>query len=223
MSQKQITALIIIFLYMIATIAIGLIVSKMKSKKKASQSNEDFLMAGKSLGPLTLAGTLFAANTGGASTTGIATNVFQYGLSASWYVIAGGIGFILVSFIAPYFRRAAASTVPQIIGKRYGKPSHMVTAFTSIAALFMATGAQIIATWRVRLRRGIAQGAVRRPDLRTRGSGLYAGKGRRGCVQGCPYPCGRGGIRCRCRARGPDGGCPLMPSATSESERHSNQ
>ncbi len=146
MSQKQITALIIIFLYMIATIAIGLIVSKMKSKKKASQSNEDFLMAGKSLGPLTLAGTLFAANTGGASTTGIATNVFQYGLSASWYVIAGGIGFILVSFIAPYFRRAAASTVPQIIGKRYGKPSHMVTAFTSIAALFMATGAQIIAT-----------------------------------------------------------------------------
>lgn len=93
MSQKQITALIIIFLYMIATIAIGLIVSKMKSKKKASQSNEDFLMAGKSLGPLTLAGTLFAANTGGASTTGIATNVFQYGLSASWYVIAGGIGF----------------------------------------------------------------------------------------------------------------------------------
>ena len=144
MSQKQITALIIIFLYMIATIAIGLIVSKMKSKKKASQSNEDFLMAGKSLGPLTLAGTLFAANTGGAST--IATNVFQYGLSASWYVIAGGIGFILVSFIAPYFRRAAASTVPQIIGKRYGKPSHMVTAFTSIAALFMATGAQIIAT-----------------------------------------------------------------------------
>ena len=146
MSQKQITALIIIFLYMIATIAIGLIVSKMKSKKKASQSNEDFLMAGKSLGPLTLAGTLFAANTGGASTTGIATNVFQYCLSASWYVIAGGIGFILVSFIAPYFRRAAASTVPQIIGKRYGKPSHMVTAFTSIAALFMATGAQIIAT-----------------------------------------------------------------------------
>lgn len=59
---------------------------------------------------------------------------------------------------------------------------------------------------RVRLRRGIAQGAVRRPDLRTRGSGLYAGKGRRGRVQGCPYPCGRGGIRCRCRARGPDGG-----------------
>lgn len=146
MSGKQTTALVIIFIYMALTIILGLVVSKRKQAKQAKQSNEDFLMAGKSLGPLVLAGTLFAANTGGASTTGIATNVFTYGLSASWYVIAAGIGFVLVSFIAPYFRKAQASTVPQIIGKRYGKASHIFTAFTSIAALFMATGAQIIAT-----------------------------------------------------------------------------
>lgn len=142
MNNTQITALIIILLYMLATVAIGLISSREKDKK----SNDDFLMASKSLGPVVLAGTLFAANTGGASTTGIATNVYQYGLSASWYVIAAGIGFILVSFIAPYFRRASANTVPQIISLRYGKASHIFTAFTSIAALFMATGAQIIAT-----------------------------------------------------------------------------
>jgi SSS family solute:Na+ symporter len=141
-NNTQITALIIILLYMLATVAIGLISSREKDKK----SNDDFLMASKSLGPVVLAGTLFAANTGGASTTGIATNVYQYGLSASWYVIAAGIGFILVSFIAPYFRRASANTVPQIISLRYGKASHIFTAFTSIAALFMATGAQIIAT-----------------------------------------------------------------------------
>lgn len=144
MQDKQTTALIIIMLYMALTIGIGFFVSWKNSKKE--QSNEDFLMAGKSLGPVVLAATLFAANTGGASTTGIATNVFQYGLSASWYVIAAGIGFVLVSFIAPYFRRSSATTVPQIIQKRYGKNSHIITAFTSIAALFMATGAQILAT-----------------------------------------------------------------------------
>ena len=143
---KQLTALVIIFLYMVLTVVVGLVSSKRKQAKKAQQSNDDFLMAGKSLGPLVLAGTLFAANTGGASTTGIATNVYSYGLSAAWYVIAAGIGFVLVSFIAPYFRKAQASTVPQIISKRYGKASHIFTAFTSIAALFMATGAQIIAT-----------------------------------------------------------------------------
>lgn len=146
MNSTQITALIVILLYMAATVALGLIISQRKKAKAGKQSNEDFLMAGKSLGPLVLAGTLFAANTGGASTTGIATNVYSYGLSACWYVIAAGIGFVLVSFIAPYFRRSSASTVPEIISKRYGKASHIFTAFTSIAALFMATGAQIIAT-----------------------------------------------------------------------------
>lgn len=147
MNSAQKTALIIIILYMIATVAIGLIASYMKKKKSGSgNANEDFLMAGKSLGPLMLAATLFAANTGGASTTGIATNVYSYGLSASWYVIASGIGFILVSFVAPFFRKSASNTVPEIIGKRYGKPSHIFTAITSILALFMATGAQIIAT-----------------------------------------------------------------------------
>ncbi|MFA6877671.1 MAG: sodium:solute symporter family protein, partial [Fusobacterium sp.] len=103
MNSTQMTALIIIFIYMGVTVCIGLFVSRKKSKE--IQSNDDFLMASKSLGPVVLAGTLFAANTGGASTTGIATNVYQYGLSASWYVIASGIGFVLVSFIAPYFRR----------------------------------------------------------------------------------------------------------------------
>ncbi|SDL13170.1 sodium:solute symporter family protein [Natronincola ferrireducens] len=146
MSSTQITTLVIILLYMAATVAIGLIASNRQKSKTEKQSNDDFLMASKSLGPIVLAGTLFAANTGGASTTGIATNVYKYGLSASWYVIAAGIGFILVSFIAPYFRKAQASTVPEIISKRYGKSSHIFTAITSITALFMATGAQIIAT-----------------------------------------------------------------------------
>ena len=146
MSNVQITALVIILLYMAATVALGLFISARKKKKQAMQSNDDFLMAGKSLGPVVLAATLFAANTGGASTTGIASNVYTYGLSACWYVIAAGIGFVLVSFIAPYFRRSSSSTVPEIISKRYGKASHIFTAFTSIAALFMATGAQIIAT-----------------------------------------------------------------------------
>ena len=94
MSSTQITALSIILIYMAATVVIGLYASNRKKNKKEKQSNEDFLMASRSLGPFVLAGTLFAANTGGASTTGIATNVLKYGLSASWYVIAAGIGFV---------------------------------------------------------------------------------------------------------------------------------
>ena len=81
MNQIQTTTLVIILLYMALTVFIGLMASRKERKK---QSNSDFLMAGKSLGPLMLAGTLFAANTGGASTTGIASNVYLYGVSACW-------------------------------------------------------------------------------------------------------------------------------------------
>lgn len=144
--SKQNIALIVILVYMALTVAIGLISSARKKREKAEQSNEDFLMAGKSLGVLALAGTLFAANTGGASTIGIAQNVYRDGLSSAWYVIAAGIGFVIVSFVASYFRRSAANTVPQIIGMRFGKKSHLFTAVVQILALFMATGAQIIAT-----------------------------------------------------------------------------
>ncbi len=146
MDSKQTTALVVILIYMALTVAIGLISSAKKKRMSATQSNEDFLMAGKSLGVLALAGTLFAANTGGASTIGIAQNIYRDGLSSAWYVIAAGIGFVIVSFVASYFRRSSANTVPQIIGMRFGKPSHLFTAIVQIVALFMATGAQIIAT-----------------------------------------------------------------------------
>lgn len=146
MDSKQTTALVVILIYMALTVAIGLVSSYRKKKVKAQQSNEDFLMAGKSLGVLALAGTLFAANTGGASTIGIAQNIYRDGLSSAWYVIAAGIGFVIVSFVASYFRRSSANTVPQIIGMRFGKSSHLFTAIIQIVALFMATGAQIIAT-----------------------------------------------------------------------------
>lgn len=144
--QNTTQTLIVIILYLILTVVIGLVASAKQKRQAKEQTAEDFLMAGKSLGALALAGTLFAANTGGASTTGVANNVYRFGLSASWYVIAGGIGFVLISFIAPYFRRAGANTVPEVIGMRFGKRSHIITAITSILALFMATGAQIIAT-----------------------------------------------------------------------------
>ncbi|NLF20027.1 MAG: sodium:solute symporter family protein, partial [Clostridiaceae bacterium] len=92
MDSKQTIALVVILIYMALTVAIGLVTSYRKKKVKAQQSNEDFLMAGKSLGVLALAGTLFAANTGGASTIGIAQNIYRDGLSSAWYVIAAGIG-----------------------------------------------------------------------------------------------------------------------------------
>jgi len=132
----------IIILYMATMIGIGIYASKRKVK-----SSKDYLLAGRSLGPFMMAGTLAAAEIGGGSTVGVASKAFgSWGLSAGWYVVCAGIGIFLVSFVAPYLRKSMATTVPEIIARRYGGTAHKITTILAITGLFIATAVQIIAT-----------------------------------------------------------------------------
>ena len=132
----------IVLAYMATMIVISLYVSFKKVK-----SSEDYHLAGRSLGPLMMAGTLAAAEIGGGSTIGVASKAYgEWGLSAGWYVVCAGIGIFLVSFIAPFLRRSMATTVPEILARRYGRPSHMISTFLSLCTLFVATAAQVKAT-----------------------------------------------------------------------------
>ena len=70
-------------------------------------SNTDFMVAGRRLGPLLMAGTLAATEIGGGSSLGVVQNGMSgFGLSASWYITTMGIAFVILSFIAPKFRAA---------------------------------------------------------------------------------------------------------------------
>ena len=127
---------------MAVMIGIALFVSLRKVK-----NSEDFHLAGRSLGPLMMAGTLAAAEIGGGSTVGVAQRAYSsWGLSAGWYVVCAGIGIFLVSFVAPFLRRSMATTVPEIVARRYGMPSHIITTLLSLLTLFVATAAQVKAT-----------------------------------------------------------------------------
>lgn len=131
----------IIIVYMCCMIGIGLY-----AKTKIKDST-DYHLAGRRLGVVMLAGTLAATEIGGGSSIGVASKAYgAWGLSAGWYVVASGIGIFLVSFIAPYMRRAMATTVPEIIGRRYGTPSHAITSVLSLIALVALAAAQITAT-----------------------------------------------------------------------------
>lgn len=132
----------IVVAYMAVMIGIALYVSKRKVK-----NSKDFHLAGRSLGPMMMAGTLAAAEIGGGSTVGVAAKAYgDWGLSAGWYVVCSGVGIFLVSFVAPFLRNAMATTVPEILERRYGKPTHIITTVLSITTLFIATAVQIIAT-----------------------------------------------------------------------------
>lgn len=133
-----ITATIII--YVIVMIGVSLYA------KSRIKNTDDYHLAGRRLGTIMLAGTLAATEIGGGSTIGVTAKAYgEWGLSAAWYVIATGIGILLVAFIAPYMRRALATTVPEIIGRRYGRSSYLLTSVLSIISLVSLAAAQMTA------------------------------------------------------------------------------
>ena len=110
-------------------------------------TNTDFMVAGRRLGPLLMAGTLAATEIGGGSSLGVVQNGMSgFGLSASWYITTMGIAFIILSFIAPKFRAATVKTVPEYFRRRYGKSCGLITAVIMLLPLVGLTAGQFIAS-----------------------------------------------------------------------------
>lgn len=131
----------ILIIYMIINLAIGVY-----SGKKI-KSTSDYLLAGRNIGVLMTAGTLAATEVGGGSTVGVAAKAYgSWGLSAGWYVTSAGIGVILVAFIAPFLRKSMATTMPEIIQKKFGNKSHIITIILSLSANVALAGVQITAS-----------------------------------------------------------------------------
>lgn len=131
----------IVALYLVFMIFIGIY-----SSKKVS-SNEDFMVAGRNLGPILMAGTLAATEIGGGSSLGVVEKAYgQWGLGASWYIITMGIAFVILSFIAPKLRTAEVKTVPEYFRRRYGKSAGLITAVVMILPLIGLTAVQFIAS-----------------------------------------------------------------------------
>ncbi len=131
----------IVALYLAGMLFIGWLASR------RIRSNEDFMVAGRRLGPVMLAGTLAATEVGGGSSMGVAEKAYgAWGMSASWYVITMTITFVVLAFIAPRLRRSMVKTVPEYFHRRYGPPSALLTAIIMILPLVGLSAIQIIAS-----------------------------------------------------------------------------
>lgn len=110
-------------------------------------SNTDFMVAGRRLGPLLMAGTLAATEIGGGSSLGVVQQGMEsHGLSAAWYIITMGFAFVILTFLAPKFRAATVKTVPEYFRRRYGKSAGLITAVIMLLPLIGATASQFIAS-----------------------------------------------------------------------------
>jgi SSS family solute:Na+ symporter len=136
------SALIIVAIYLILMLGVG-----WYSNKYLIKNSADYLLAGRSLPAIMVACSLAANNVGGGSTVGLAGKAAgNWGMSAVWYVLAAAIGIIPMAFFAPKLRKVLAYTIPEVIGRRFGAPAHIISAVLNIISLFCFTASQVLAS-----------------------------------------------------------------------------
>ena len=140
--EIQTGALVVVVVYMIGMLLVGYIVGKVNIKSSA-----DYMVAGRRMGLFMVAFSLSANNIGGGCTTGLAQKAFgSWGISAIWYVLAASIAMIPLAYFAPKIRKTMAVTIPEVVGRRFGKFSSNFTAILSVLSLFCLTSSQIAAS-----------------------------------------------------------------------------
>ncbi|KUO49233.1 MAG: sodium:solute symporter [Desulfitibacter sp. BRH_c19] len=131
----------IVIVYLAAMLFIGWYASRKIS------TNEDFMVAGRRLGPLMVAGALAATEIGGGSSLGVVEMAYgDWGMGAAWYVLTMAITFTILAFIGPKLRDALVKTVPEYFRRRYGEAPGTVTAIIMILPLIGLTAIQIMAS-----------------------------------------------------------------------------
>ncbi|MFC0522031.1 sodium:solute symporter [Pontibacillus salicampi] len=128
--QQDPTLLWFIGIYAVIMVGIGIFMSKKVS------GSEDFVLAGKSLGPFVLMGTLLATWTGSGSISGGETSMaFSYGIvPALMLMLPTLIGIIVLYIVAPKIRAFGKYTVSGILEAKYGKTSRNIASVIIILA-----------------------------------------------------------------------------------------
>jgi solute:Na+ symporter, SSS family len=106
--------LLVVVIYLLGILAAGF-----WAQRKAT-TQEQFLVAGRSVGPWLYSGTLAAIILGGASTVGGVKLGYQFGVSGMWFVFMLGSGILALSLVL--VRRILGLnlyTVPELLERRY--------------------------------------------------------------------------------------------------------
>ena len=112
--------LLIIAAYLAGMVAVGL-----WTRRKAV-NQEEFLVAGRSVGPLLYSGTLAAIIIGGGATVGGVKLGYTYGLSGMWLVSMYGVGLIVMGLVlVPRILKLRLYTIPELLERRYGAPARI--------------------------------------------------------------------------------------------------
>lgn len=103
-------------------------------KSRQVKTQEDFAVAGRSLSPWVLVGTMLATWIGTGSILGNAGKAYEIGLAALFLPVGSILGIFFLTKIASKVRGLNSLTVPEIIGNRFGDAARIL----SVVALVLA-------------------------------------------------------------------------------------
>lgn len=113
---------------------------------RRARTQEDFLVAGRNLGPGLYMGTMAATVIGGASTVGTVRLGYVYGISGFWLCAALGIGLVVLNlFLAKHLLKLRISTVTQVLERRYSARTKQASALVMLAYALMLAATSVIA------------------------------------------------------------------------------
>ena len=113
---------------------------------RRARSADDYLVAGRRLGPFMYIGCLSAVVLGGASTIGGVALGYENGISGMWLVFWIGMGVIALGVLmSTRLSRLGVYTVAEMLENRYGAPSRLISALIIAAYALMIAVTSTIA------------------------------------------------------------------------------
>ncbi len=119
--------------------------------KHRQKDVEDYYVAGRRLGALTVACLWIAAWIGGAAVVGTSARVYEYGVTGVWYVLAQATGCVLFGlFVAARIKRLGDRhrhlTYPDFIEQHYDSRTRIVATATTVLAFAAYSAGQLAAS-----------------------------------------------------------------------------
>lgn len=134
---------LIIFFYFLFIIGIG-VYSAFQVKKP-----DDYYVAGKRAGWLPVSGSLLATILGGSAVLGTIELSQDVGWPALWFLFSAALGLLILVPVSKYVRRYGNFTLPELLGKFYGKKTETIASMIIPLAWVGIVAAQIIAAAKI--------------------------------------------------------------------------
>jgi len=125
-----------------AAVYLGALIGVGAWKARKIRTQEDFSLAGRSLSPVVLFGTLLATWIGTGSIFGNAEEAYRVGLAAFILPLGGVAGVVVLYFLAGRARRSDSFTIQDILEERFGPAARLIGTVTLLLAYLIIVSYQ---------------------------------------------------------------------------------